>query len=215
VDVYYFSSKYNDFIAAQNISQPVNSQVADLRNSSSTRTYQVNFNNLNEIFASGWGIGAEYNIGKGFTLSGNYAYQVGKITLRDNAGNIRKDAFGREVKKKKMSDPEVAALGRNFFISPENRYNVSLSNAALYKGFGFAVTYRWTDRMWVEQGNTQGDIWLPSWNTVDAQVSYRLAKATFKIGGSNLFNTYYSQGYGLARIGGLYYAGVYFDNLLK
>jgi outer membrane receptor protein involved in Fe transport len=217
VDVYYFASRYNDFIAAQNILQPVNGQAADLRNSSTTRTYQVNFNNRNEIFASGWGIGAEYSLGKGFVFSANYANQIGKITLRDNAGNIRKDAFGREVEKKKMSDPEVAALGRNFFISPENRYNLSLSNAALYKGFGFAVTYRWTDRTWIEQGNTQGDVWLPSWNTVDAQVSYRLTKraATLKIGGSNLFNKYYSQGYGLARIGGLYYAGVYFDNLLK
>jgi hypothetical protein len=25
-----------------------------------------------------------------------------------------------------------------------------------------------------EQGNTQGDVWLPAWNTVDAQVSYRI-----------------------------------------
>jgi iron complex outermembrane receptor protein len=116
-----------------------------------------------------------------------------------------------------MSNPEVSAVGRNFFISPENRYNITLSNAKITKDLGFAVTYRWTDKMWVEQGNTQGDVWLPSWQTFDAQVSYRLPKyqSIIKLGGTNLFNKYYSQGYGLAQIGGLYYISVTFDGLLK
>ena len=71
--------------------------------------------------------------------------------------------------------------------------------------------------MWVEQGNTQGDVRLPSWNTVDAQVSYRLPalKTVAKLGATNLLNQYYAQGYGLARIGGLYYLSLTFDELFR
>jgi hypothetical protein len=127
-DVFYFQSRYDDFIAAQNIYQPISGQAADVFSPSNTRTYGVNFNNFNEIFVDGWGFGLDYAFFKTFTLSGNYARQVGRITLRDNAGVVRQDPFGNDIVRRRMSDPEVAAVGRNFFISPENRYNVTLSN---------------------------------------------------------------------------------------
>lgn len=219
VDAFYFHSKYTDFIAAQSFYQLLTpgAGVAALSNPANYRTLQINFNNFNEIFVDGWGIGVEYGLGRGFTVSGNYAYQVGTITLRDAQGNVRNNRAGEPVIKRKMSDPDVAQLGRNFFISPENRYNISLSNARLTDRLGFNVTYRWTDRMWVEQGTTAGDVWLPSWNTVDAQVSYRVPafKSVVKLGGTNIFNKYYAQGYGLARIGGLYYLSVTFDELMR
>lgn len=218
VDLFLFNSKYTDFIAAQNYLQPTTGKVEDLKNASTTRTYQVNFNNTNEIFVNGWGLGLEYGLGKGFTLSGNFAHQVGLITRRDNFGIVQKDAFGQEIVKRKMSDLDVAFAGRNFFISPENRYNISLANSRVGgSNFGFNVTYRWTDKTWVEQGTTAGDILLPSWNTVDAQVSLKVPalKSTFKLGGANIFNQYYAQGYGLARIGGLYYVSLTFDELLR
>ncbi len=216
-DVFYFQSRYDDFIAAQNIYQPTTGQAADVFSATTTRTYGINFNNFNEIFVNGWGFGLDFAFYKSFTLSGNYARQVGRITLRDNAGVVRKDPFGSDIVRRRMSDPEVAAVGRNFFISPENRYNVTLSNPRVTPNLGFAVTYRWTDEMWVEQGNTQGDAWLPAWNTVDAQVSYRIPnlKTVVKVGGTNIFNQYYSQGYGLARIGGLYYVALTFDEFLR
>ncbi|MCU0447411.1 MAG: TonB-dependent receptor [Microscillaceae bacterium] len=217
VDAFYFGSVYDDFIAAQNIIQPINGQQSDLGNAATSRTYQVNFNNFNEIFVSGFGLGFEWAIDKGYTLSANYANQVGKITLRDNVGNVRNDPFGVPIEKRKMSNPEVSAVGRNFFISPENRYNITFSNAKVTKDFGFALTYRWTDKMWVEQGNTQGDVWLPAWNTVDAQVSLRVPKikTVVKLGGTNLFNKYYAQGYGLAQIGAMYYVALNFDELFR
>ncbi|MDB5240740.1 MAG: TonB-dependent receptor, partial [Spirosoma sp.] len=34
-------------------------------------------------------------------------------------------------------------------------------------------------------------------------------------GGTNILNTYYAQGYGLARIGGLYYVSITFDELMR
>jgi outer membrane receptor protein involved in Fe transport len=216
VDAFYFHSKYTDFIAAQSFYQPTNGQIADFA-SNTYRTLQVNFNNFNEIFVDGYGVSAEYGLGRGFTVSGNYAHQIGTVTLRDARGNIRNDLSGAPVVKRRMSNPEVSQLGRNFFISPENRYNVSLSNSRITNRLGGTVTYRWTDKMWVEQGTTAGDVWLPSWTSVDAQVSYKVPsfKSVVKLGGTNILNNYYAQGYGLARIGGLYYVSITFDELMR
>ena len=217
VDAFLYSSTYNDFIAAQTMRQSFSGQVADLRSPATFRTLQVNFNNFNEIFVNGWGLGVEYALGRGYNISGNYARQVGRVTLRDAQGNVIKNRAGEEIINRRMSDPDVADAGRNFFISPENRYNFGFSNPRVTKNFGFNITYRWTDQMWVEQGTTAGDIMLPSWTSLDAQVSFKMPtlKSVLKIGGSNLLNKYYAQGYGLAQIGGLYYVSVTFDDLLR
>ena len=213
IDAFLYNSNYKDFIATQNYIQPITGKQEDVAIIANSKTYQVNFNNFNEIFVSGGGIGLEFALGKGYVVTGNYANQVGKITLKDNLGAIRKDGFGEDIIKRKMSNPEVAAVGRNFFISPENRFNVGFSNPKVTKNIGFSVNYRWTDKMWVEQGNTQGDIMLPSWTSIDAQVSYRVpqVKSTIKLGATNLLNKYYSQGYGLAQIGGMYYVAIMYD----
>jgi iron complex outermembrane recepter protein len=207
IDAFFFKSNYNDFIATQNYIQPTTNTTDGLKTGTTSKTYQVNFNNFNEIFVTGYGIGLDYAIGNGWNVGANYAKQLGDITLKDNAGNIRVDGFGTQIVKRRMSDPVVSAVGRNFFISPEDRYNITLSNTKLTDKLGFSVAYRWTSEMWVEQGNTQGDVLLPSWNSFDAAVTYKIpsAKSMVKVGASNLFNKYYSQGYGLAQIGGLYY----------
>jgi iron complex outermembrane recepter protein len=207
IDAFFFKSDYKDFIATQNYIQPTNNTTDGLKTGTTSKTYQVNFNNFNEIFVTGYGIGLDYAIGNGWTVAANYAHQVGDITLRDNSNKVRPDAFGVDIVKRRMSDPAVSAVGRNFFISPENRYNITLANSKVTDKFGFSVAYRWTDEMWVEQGTTQGDIMLPSWNTFDAAVTYRIptAKTLVKLGASNLLNKYYAQGYGLAQVGGMYY----------
>jgi outer membrane receptor protein involved in Fe transport len=217
MDVFFYKSNYNDFIATQNYIQPTTGTPADVKNAATSKTYQVNFNNFNEIFVTGYGIGLDYAMGKGWAVSGNYVKQIGDITLKDNAGNIRKDAFGKEIVKRRMSDPVVAQVGRNFFISPEDRCNFTLSNPKLTKNIGLSLAYRWTGKMWVEQGNTQGDIWLPAWNTIDVAVAYKVPsiKTIVKVGASNVLNQYYSQGYGLAQIGGLYYISLNFDQFLN
>ncbi len=220
VDAFYFGSKYTDFIAAQNFAQSIGASpsIADFKpGGAGSRPLQINFNNFNEINVSGFGFGLEYVLPKGYALSGNFANQVGRVTLKDAQGNILKDRSGAELNNVKMSDPNVAQIARNFFISPENRYNISFGNPKVTKLMGFNVSYRWTDKMWVEQGATAGDVFLPSWSTFDAQVSYKVPsiKSIIKVGGSNLFNQYYAQGYGIARIGGLYYVSINFDEFLR
>jgi iron complex outermembrane recepter protein len=57
IDAFYYQSTYNDFIAAQNISQSTTSAVDGLKTAETTKVYQVNFNNFNEIFVNGYGFG--------------------------------------------------------------------------------------------------------------------------------------------------------------
>ncbi|GAB3688341.1 TonB-dependent receptor [Spirosoma flavus] len=215
VDAFYFHSKYTDFIAAQTYYQLNNGQLTDLA-ANAYRVLQINANSNNELFVDGFGVSADYSIGHGFILSGNYVYQVGTITLRDAQGNVVNNNVGEPIRKRKMSDPDVVQKGRNFFNTPENRYNLSLANARITDRLGATLAYRWTGQMWYEQGITAGDVWLPAWSSVDAQVSYKLPqfKSVVKVGGTNLLNNYYVQGYGLARIGGMYYVSVTFDELM-
>ncbi|WP_080058739.1 carboxypeptidase-like regulatory domain-containing protein [Spirosoma aerolatum] len=216
IDAYYFHSKYTDFITAQNVYQPNTGQIADL-SKEAYRIVQVNLNSLSDIIVDGWGAGMEYSLGRNFMLTGNYAHQVGLITLRDAQENLVNDNAGVPIIKRKMSKPEVAQRGRNYFNTPENRYTVGLNNPHITDHIGATLTYRWTDRVWWEQGITAGDVWLPAWSSLDAQVSYKLPayKTVVKVGGTNLLNKYYAQGYGLAQIGGMYYISLTFDELMR
>ncbi|UHG92741.1 TonB-dependent receptor domain-containing protein [Spirosoma oryzicola] len=216
IDAFYFYSQYTDFITAQSYYLPANNRVGSFT-TNAYQALQINGNSPNELFVNGAGLSLAYSVGKGYTLSGNYTYQVGTVTLRDAQGTILRDNAGAEIVKRKTSSTEVIQQGRTYFNSPQNRYNISLANPQLTERLGATVTYRWTDRMWFEQGITAGDVWLPSWGSVDAQVSYRLPeyKSIVKLGGTNIFNDYYAQGYGLARIGGLYYVSVTFDQLFR
>ncbi|GAB4028731.1 carboxypeptidase-like regulatory domain-containing protein [Spirosoma gilvum] len=216
IDAFYFHSKYTDFITTQNFYQPNTGQIADLAKGA-YQMVQINLNTLSDIIVDGWGAGLEYNLGRNFMLTGNYVHQVGLITLRDAQGNLVNDNAGVPIIKRKMSKPEVAQKGRNYFNTPENRYNISLNNPHITDRLGATLTYRWTDRVWWEQGITAGDVWLPAWSSLDAQISYKVPayKTVVKVGGTNLLNTYYTQGYGLARIGGMYYVSLTFDELMR
>ena len=71
--------------------------------------------------------------------------------------------------------------------------------------YGFNITYRWVDSFNYEGTFAVGQV--PSYKTVDAMVSYKLPsiKSLIKVGGTNIFNKYYYNGFGNVQIGGLYY----------
>lgn len=215
LDAFYFRSQYKHFITNQTVYQPTTGQLSDL-STGAYRVFQLANNSPNDVFVQGWGLSMAYLLGRNFSLSGNFAHQVGTVTMRDAQGNIRNDLAGNPIIRRVMSDPSVVQLGRNYFNSPANRYTISLSNPQLTRRLGATFMYRWTDKMWYEQGITAGDVWLPAWSSLDAQLSYRMPqlKSVVKLGGTNLLNHYYTQGYGLASIGGSYYISLLFDELM-
>jgi len=83
------------------------------------------------------------------------------------------------------------------------------------KNIGFNVVWRWQDGFLWESPLVTGQV--SAFSTIDAQVNLRVpkAKATIKVGGSNLLDHRYIQYAGGPTLGGLYYVAITLDGLLK
>ena len=105
---------------------------------------------------------------------------------------------------------DIPAGFQAFFNTPKYRLNAGFSNSGLgkSKNFGFNVMLRWQDGFMWDGELANGPV--QSYTTVDAQVSYRVkkAKTMIKVGGTNVFNSYYKNAYGNPEIGGLYYVSL-------
>jgi hypothetical protein len=93
----------------------------------------------------------------------------------------------------------------SFFNAPKYRWNLGLRNDNFWKNIGFNFVVKWQDNNFYEGTFVTGT--LPYFTWVDGQVSYRPpnTKSTFRIGGTNLGNSYYRTGYGSPSVGGVYY----------
>jgi hypothetical protein len=120
----------------------------------------------------------EYQLGRGYNVYGN--------------------VFSDELR-------DLPAGFVSFFNAPKYRWNLGLKNENAYKGFGFNVVVKWQDNNFYEGTFVSGT--LPYFTWVDGQISYRPAgsKGQFRIGGTNLGNSYYRTGFGSPYVGGLYY----------
>ncbi len=182
VDAYGYYSIYKDFIGRTAVGRGQSSDPAiakqQLASPFTTNNYSFVVNTTESVKAIGWGIGANYQLPRGFELSAN-------------------------VSSDKLNDVPDSIV--TFFNTPELRFNVGIGNNNLWKGIGFNVQYRWQDQM-LWQG-TFGTGEVPSFGVVDAQVSYRLPKlkSMLKLGASNLFNDFYQSAFGNPMVGGLYY----------
>ena len=135
-------------------------------------------NSPTDVKASGWGIGLEYQLSRGYVIGGN--------------------VFSDELK-------DVPAGFVTYFNAPKYRANISLRNDNVWKNVGFNVIAKWQDTNYYEGTFVTGT--LPAFWFVDAQVSYRIpkSKSLIRIGGTNILNHYARTGYGSPYIGGLYY----------
>lgn len=180
VDGYFYYSKYKDFLVsvAAGQTQGDNQGKLPLYSSFSTNNVSYTQNSASEVTSLGWGIGLEYQAFKNYVFYGN--------------------VFSDELR-----DVPVGEV--TFFNAPKYRYNIGIRNENVYKGVGFNAVWKWQDNNFYEGTFVSGT--LPYFGWVDAQVSYRPAgtKSTFRIGGTNLGNSYYRTGYGSPAVGGLYY----------
>jgi len=97
------------------------------------------------------------------------------------------------------------------FNTPEWSGNFSFGNREIIKNVGFNIVYKWQQSFLWESPLVTGSV--PSVNTVDAQVSFKLPayKSVIKIGGTDIFNKRYIQYAGGPTLGALYYASIIFD----
>ncbi|GAB4094035.1 TonB-dependent receptor [Flaviaesturariibacter terrae] len=151
--------------------------------------YRVYTNARNAYNNYGSALGVTYNFYRKYTFGGNLSYN----------------------RMKANSSGDIFVTG---FNTPEWAANLSFGNRAIAKNVGFNVVWRWQDAFLWESPLVTGQV--DAYSTVDAQVSFAAPKlhATFKLGGSNIFNRRYLQYAGGPSIGALYYTAITIDNLL-
>ncbi|RYF72364.1 MAG: TonB-dependent receptor, partial [Cytophagaceae bacterium] len=210
VDAYYYYSEYQDFIGDVVLLQPTASIAPTLGvpvssgvfSGGTRRVFSTKANSSEKITASGWAIGMNYALPKGFALSGNIA--------------------NNELNNFTPSD-ELQTSG---FNTPKYRWNVGfLKRPTNVSKFGFAATFKQQDAfIWEGFGQPTevgvplyGNTIVPAISNLDAQVNYKVSsmKSIVKVGATNLFGKPYFQAYGNPSIGTTYYISLSFDELMR
>lgn len=179
IDAYVYYCQYQDFIARRAVGRATAPPVTNVANPLATENYSYPENSEEDVKAIGWGIGGEYQARGGY--------------------NFRANVSGDELR-------DVPAGLITFFNTPKVRFNVGVGNDGIAKGpWGFNFVYRWQDE--VEWQGTFAAGTIPSFGTLDGQVSYKFPKirSIVKLGASNLLNKYYYSALGNPYIGGVYY----------
>lgn len=156
-------------------------------------TAQIYTNFSDQVTSQGFVAGLTYSFPKGYTLGGNYNWNV-------------------LIKK---PDPNQFLTE---FNTPEHKMNLTFGNRKLTDKLGFNVTYRWQSEFeWQSSFTIPANGNVPAYSVTDAQVTYKLSgmKSMLKIGGSNIFNKKYIQSLGGPNIGAIYYISLTFDELMR
>lgn len=196
VDVNVYYNLYNDFQASEIVITPLKGSVGNIDavnayNAGQTRPFQLYTNASGTITSYGGGVGLAYALPKGYRLEGNYSY---------NDYDFDRDA-----------NPDLITN----FNTPLHRFNVGIGNRELFKNLGFQLNFRWSDDYFWESSFGNGPV--ASYNVTDLQVTYKIPKArsSIKLGGANIFNQQYMQAFGASTIGGQYYIGFVFDEMMR
>lgn len=189
IDVYGYYGIYQNFIARTLVAQSANGVPptgATLLDPTKVTIYSVPTNITSDVKTYGYGISLDYALPLNFRAGANF------------------------------SSDKLSEVPPNFvaaFNAPLYRVGASIGNNGfgIKKAFGFNISYKYQDRVDYEGDFATGEV--PAYNTVDAQVSYKfpMQKLLLKIGGTNIFNQYYRNGFGNATVGGLYYVSLGFN----
>ena len=180
LDIYGYYGQYTNFLARRTVVQSRTGAPIIPEDADKGQIYSVPINSQSKVKTYGFGIGLDYKLARNYSLSVNAA--------SDNLTDVPTNFIAS-------------------FNSPKYKVNATFANSGFGKNnrMGFAVAYRWQDAFYFQGDLANGN--LPSVQTVDAQVSYKLpkTKSIIKLGANNLLNQYYYNAIGNSRIGGLYY----------
>lgn len=155
-------------------------------------TGQVYTNIDRQVTAQGAAIGITYNLMGGYSIGGNYNWNV-----LNEEDKLEEEGFISE------------------FNTPEHKFNLSFGNRKLTDNLGFNVTYRWQDAFKWQSSFARGNV--EAYSTLDAQVSYKVSsiKSVIKLGGSNMIGNTYNTSLGGPNIGAVYYLSITFDEFMN
>ena len=209
LDASYYNSVYQNFIGGVTVvvpTSPVGPGLpleSGLASGTTRAGYSRPANSANNITVSGFAIGINVPLERGFSIGGNFAQN--KLTDFQKSAELPYDGFN----------------------TPTNRYNINFGKrlgSGDKVGFNIAFKHQ-TSFFWQTSFNvptTNGidfysNTLVPEVNNIDAQVSLKWSamKTIVKIGGTNILGTPYIQAYGSPTIGSMYYISLSFDNLLN
>lgn len=194
VDVSAYYTRYKNFIGFVRVVSPnadstSNGQAGEESGVTNlvtgySRTYQVWMNNSKVVPSWGASISLSYYVGKGITPYINYTYA--------------------DLDDKNLQTGSAAVLSG--FNTPNHKFNIGVMGNKVWRGLGFSANFKWVQSY--EWQNPFGDGTVPSYHTLDLQVSYEVEKiySTFRLGGMNLYNNLHIEAIGGPRIGATYYA---------
>ncbi|SHJ27914.1 iron complex outermembrane recepter protein [Hymenobacter daecheongensis DSM 21074] len=186
-DVDFYYNAYRDFIAQVEAYVPKTTNpdsAAIYLNSRATQSrYRLWTNAQTKVYTYGGSLGLRYELPRGYqaTASATYARLA-----RTESGDGLEDGFN----------------------TPRWMYTAGLGNEDAWRGFGFALAYRWQQRYYSQTFLVSGEV--PSYHTLDAQLSYAPPQQLLrlKLGATNVLNRYYVSYLGGPSVGGLYYMSV-------
>lgn len=188
VDLNAYYTTYQNFIGGQIVAvkAPTQHQGNTVPAGSLYSLYNNSFEN---VTSSGVGLGLTYSLPRNFTVNGSYSYATFEAneTVDFRAG----------------------------FNTPENKFNIGLSNRKVTNNLGFNINFRWQEGfLW----QSSYGVWnVPEFGVLDAQLSYKLSplKSMLKVGATNLGGGDYRTNLGAPFVGQMYYISLTFDEFLK
>ncbi|MEO5563979.1 MAG: TonB-dependent receptor, partial [Chitinophagaceae bacterium] len=123
LDAYAYYSIYKDFLATIGVGRSATGSPTGLFSALTTTNISYKQTATEDVKALGWGVTAEYQIGKGYTAYGN--------------------VFSDKLK-------DLPAGFVSFFNAPKYRWNLGLRNENVCKNFGFNVVVKWQDNSYYE-----------------------------------------------------------------
>lgn len=185
LDTYAYYNRYHGFEATQLVGQ-----LAKDAGTPNDQLFQTMVSTSQIVSSAGWAIGVDYRTPVGILIRSNVAYN--KLL-------------------KGISEPGVEAA----FNTPTYRANLSVGYNAILPNLGFSFNLHWQEKYLWQSDFGDGEI--PAYTTLDAHISYKIPgiHITFKLGGSNLLNEYYTTSFGSAKTGGLYYINLLYEDILS
>jgi iron complex outermembrane recepter protein len=148
-------------------------------------------NSPEQVTSYGVGVGLTYNLPKGYAVHGNYNYA--DFSVDEVPGRVYNAGFN----------------------TPNNKFNIGLSNRKVTKSLGFTINYRWQESF--DWFSSFGAWTVPEFGVVDAAVTYRVPsiKSIVKLGGTNIGGGDYRTNLGGAFVGQMYYVSITFDEFFR
>jgi len=183
IDFYAYTGHYENFISGVTVLQSrnaANPSVLDVLDANKRVAYSISTNSTANVSTKGWGASMDYLLPNRFVFTSSI--------YTDEIGELPKGFI-------------------SYFNTPTWRANFGFSHPGLLMNnrLGFNINIHYQDEVMYEGTFVTGQI--PSFNTLDAVLTYRVPKikSLVKIGGTNVMNKYYNTSYGSPAIGGLYY----------